>query len=92
MISENVLELQARAAELNVQASAPPPILMGRHLLELGMLPGRPFGVILDAAYEAQLEGQFFDLPEAFRWLAAETTLPLPEPVRHRLRDGRGNG
>ncbi|MDB6031734.1 MAG: polynucleotide adenylyltransferase [Verrucomicrobiales bacterium] len=64
-----VLELQAKAAELNVEESAAKPILMGRHLLELGMTPGPGFKEILDAAYEAQLEGSFHDFDGALHWL-----------------------
>jgi len=71
-ISENLRALQRRAAELQVQSSAPKPILLGRHLIELGMQPGREFGVILEAAFDAQLEGSFFDLPQALRWLEAQ--------------------
>lgn len=63
--------LRQRAAELNVQDRAPEPILKGRHLIELGMNPGKNFGEILEAAYEAQLEGKFFDLEGARNWLAA---------------------
>jgi len=85
LVSERVRELQARAEELQVQSSAPKPILMGRHLIELGLEPGRDLGTILEAAYEAQLEGKFYDLPHALQWLAAEETLPLPEAVRARL-------
>jgi tRNA nucleotidyltransferase (CCA-adding enzyme) len=85
LISENVRALQARSAELQVQSSAPKPILLGRHLIELGMQPGREFGVILEAAFDAQLEGSFFDVPQAFRWLCTQSELPLPETVRQRL-------
>jgi tRNA nucleotidyltransferase (CCA-adding enzyme) len=31
---------------------------MGRHLIELGMPPGPAFKPILDACYEAQIEGR----------------------------------
>jgi len=87
-ISQNVRALQARAADLQVQLSAPKPILLGRHLIELGMRPGREFGVILEAAFDAQLEGRFLDLPEALRWLEAHGELPLPEDARRRLAGG----
>ena len=87
-ISESVRALQARAADLQVQSSAPKPILLGRHLIELGMQPGREFGVIIEAAFDAQLEGKFFDLPQAFRWLGAQDELPLPEGARQRLAAG----
>lgn len=84
-ISENVHALQSRAADLRVQSSAPKPILLGRHLIDLGLRPGPEFGVILDAAFEAQLEGKFFDLPQARQWLQAQPELPVPESVRQRL-------
>jgi len=84
-ISENVLALQAKAEELQVESSAPVAILMGRHLIELGLAPGRDFGTILDAAYDAQLEGKFMDLAQALRWLGNETALPLPAVTRTKL-------
>ena len=84
-LTENVLELQKRATDLQVQFHAPDPILLGRHLIEKGMKPGPEFSVILSAAYEAQLEGQFFTLHEAWRWLAAEAALPVPDAVREKL-------
>lgn len=78
--------LRERAAALHVQDRAPEAILKGRHLLQLGMAPGPDFGEILNAAYEAQLEGRFFTLDEAFLWLGAERSLPLPESARAVLR------
>src|SRR5215470_10372881 len=62
--------LKSLAAELQVETGAPRPILMGRHLLEQGWIPGKSIGVILAAAYEAQLEGAFSDLPQARTWLS----------------------
>lgn len=56
------------AEELAILDSAPEPLLMGRHLIELGMQPGPHFGDILRAAYEAQLDGQFTNLAGALRW------------------------
>jgi tRNA nucleotidyltransferase (CCA-adding enzyme) len=74
-LPEAVRQLLAKASELKVQSQAPRPILMGRHLLELGLKPGKEFGAILDRAYEAQLEGHFLDLPQAWEWLEKETGL-----------------
>ena len=85
VVPQFVQELRAKAAELSVQESAAKPILMGRHLLELGLAAGPQFKQILDAAYEAQLEGKFFTQPEALQWLAAQS-FGLPEPVMERLR------
>ena len=51
--------LAAQAERLRVADSAPKPIVMGRHLIGLGMKPGPEFGRLLKAAYEAQLDGRF---------------------------------
>lgn len=53
--------LLKKATELAIEDCAPKPILLGRHLIELGIKPGAQFGKILDRAYEAQLEGEFND-------------------------------
>ena len=66
--------LKSLAAELQVETGAPRPILMGRHLLEQGWKPGKSIGIILAAAYEAQLEGTFSDLPQALTWLSEHYT------------------
>lgn len=88
VVPESVHELLEMAEALQVHSSAPKPILLGRHLVELGMQPSREFGVILEAAFDAQLEGKFLDLPQAFRWLEAQDELPLPESTRQRLAAG----
>jgi tRNA nucleotidyltransferase (CCA-adding enzyme) len=80
-----VTELRAKAAELEVQNAAPKPILMGRHLLQLGMSPGPQVGAIVNQAYDAQLEGKFFTLPEAHEWLLRHSGISLPENVRRAL-------
>ncbi len=54
--------LLARARDLAVADAAPKPIVMGRHLIELGIEPGRHFKELLEACFEAQLEGGFRDL------------------------------
>ena len=54
--------LAEQAERLRVADAAPKPIVQGRDLIALGMKPGVEFGRILKAAYEAQLDGQFFDL------------------------------
>jgi tRNA nucleotidyltransferase (CCA-adding enzyme) len=53
-----------RAKELEVKDSAPVPIVMGRHLIELGQKPGPGFTPILDACYDAQIEGEISTLEE----------------------------
>jgi tRNA nucleotidyltransferase (CCA-adding enzyme) len=38
---------------------------MGRHLLELGLKPGRQIGNVTRAVYELQLDGKVTNLDEA---------------------------
>jgi len=46
-----------RARQLGVQHAPPPPLVLGRHLLALGMQPGPQIGELLRAIYERQLDG-----------------------------------
>ncbi|MEZ5293455.1 MAG: HD domain-containing protein [Vicinamibacterales bacterium] len=46
-----------RARSLGVEHEAPKPLLLGRHLLALGVAPGPGMGEILRAVYERQLDG-----------------------------------
>jgi tRNA nucleotidyltransferase (CCA-adding enzyme) len=54
-----------RARSLGVEHRPPAPILLGRHLLELGVQPGPPMGEMLRAVYELQLDGVVTTLEEA---------------------------
>ncbi len=68
-LPKNAVELLAKANELKLQNSGPKPLLQGRDLIAQGMSPGKEFGKILEAAFEAQLEGQFTDHAGALAWL-----------------------
>ena len=54
-----------RSRELQVEHRPPDPILLGRHLLELGIKPGPEMGEITRAVYEMQLDGRVRTLDEA---------------------------
>jgi tRNA nucleotidyltransferase (CCA-adding enzyme) len=54
-----------RATMLGVQHRPPDPLLMGRHLLELGVAPGPRVGEVLKAVYERQLDGEVQTLDAA---------------------------
>ncbi len=54
-----------RARELEVLERPPEPLLMGRHLLELGLEPGPRIGEITKAVYEMQLDGRVATLDDA---------------------------
>jgi tRNA nucleotidyltransferase (CCA-adding enzyme) len=53
--------LLQRAQKLGIDAQPPAPIIQGRHLQQYRLTPGPQFGAILNACYEAQLEGAFTD-------------------------------
>jgi tRNA nucleotidyltransferase (CCA-adding enzyme) len=57
-----------KAEGLNVFSAKPEAILMGRHLIEMGVSPGRKMGVLLTRAFEAQLDGAFDNLEDAKQW------------------------
>ena len=53
-----------RARELGVEHEPPKPILLGRHVLALGLKPGPRVGEIVRAVYERQLDGSITSLDE----------------------------
>ena len=54
-----------RARALGVEHAAPRPLLLGRHLLALGLAPGPRIGSILSLVYERQLDGEVKTLEDA---------------------------
>ena len=62
-----------RARALGVEHAPPAPLLLGRHLLDLGLRPGPEIGRILKAVYEQQLDGRVTALGAAIA--AAETII-----------------
>lgn len=62
---------KARAAELEISAKTPQPLIMGRHLLSRGYSPGPEVGKILRCCFEAQLAGEFTDNLSAMEFLDA---------------------
>lgn len=54
-----------RAQELDVAHRPPEPLLLGRHLLDLGIEPGPRVGEITRAVYEMQLDGRVRTVEEA---------------------------
>ena len=53
-----------RARALGVEHAAPAPLVMGRHLLELGVKPGPRMGELLAQIYDAQLDGTITTLSD----------------------------
>jgi len=54
-----------RARELEVERQPPAALLLGRHLLEMGLEPGPRVGEITKLVYEMQLDGRVRTLEEA---------------------------
>ena len=60
-----------RARALGVEHHPPPPMLLGRHVLRLGLEPGPEVGRVLTEVYERQLDGEFGTVDEAIEAAAA---------------------
>ena len=69
-----------RARALGVEHEAPKPLLLGRHLLGLGVAPGPRMGEILKAVYERQLDGAVSSLDDAIA-AAREVLAAPPNPA-----------
>ena len=63
-----------RARELSIERKPPAHLLMGRHLVEMGLKPSPLFSKVLDAVYEMQLDNRVRTLDEALE--AARSMLP----------------
>lgn len=70
--SETALRLEhlrAGAKRLALEHAAPKPIVLGRHLISLGLKPGPQFSPALEAAFESQLDGAFYDEAGGLEWM-----------------------
>ena len=63
---ESAIKIKDIAEEIGEEIK---PILMGRHLIKLGMKPGPHFGPILKSAFEAQLDGVFETVEDGIEFL-----------------------
>ena len=59
----------ARARALGVEHRPPAPLVLGRHVLELGVPPGPRVGELLKQVYEKQLDGEIATLEDGIREL-----------------------
>ncbi|KAK3606800.1 hypothetical protein CHS0354_018394 [Potamilus streckersoni] len=57
------------ATQLELLDHRPVPLMMGRHLMELGLVPGPQFKDILDECFDAQLNGDFGDTESGIHYL-----------------------
>jgi tRNA nucleotidyltransferase (CCA-adding enzyme) len=76
-----IAQLRQKANALALTASAPKPIVLGRHLMQLGLKPGPKFKPLLDAAFEAQLDGAFHDEAGGIVWLQQRMSAPGEMPT-----------
>jgi tRNA nucleotidyltransferase (CCA-adding enzyme) len=58
-----------RARQLGVEHAPPAPLVLGRHLLALGLPPGPRIGELLRAVYERQLDGSITTVEEGLAFL-----------------------
>ncbi len=79
--------LLEQAEAMEIRESAPQPIVLGRHLIELGLEPGPHFGPLLEECFEAQLDGRFTDLDgglEVAREVVAAYRVSGKSPARRK--------
>jgi tRNA nucleotidyltransferase (CCA-adding enzyme) len=60
-----------RARAIGVEHAAPAPLVLGRHLIDLGVAPGPGMGVLLKRIYEKQLDGEITTVDEGLAAAAA---------------------
>lgn len=70
-IHTRIAALVSQAQALELARLAPQPLILGRHLQGLGLSPGPRFKAIIDAAFEAQLDGAFHDTASGTAWVRA---------------------
>lgn len=63
--------LRTKLDDFSREELKPAPLLRGRDLLDVGYQPGPSMKSVLNAAYDAQLEGRIADIEEARRWVLA---------------------
>jgi len=63
--------LLRRAKDLAVSGTERKPLLTGKHLLAMGMQPGRELGAMLRQAFDAQMDDPFADEAGAIEWARA---------------------
>lgn len=71
-LPDTMKHIEMMAKELNLKSAAPQPVLLGRHLLDMGFQPGPQMGKILKSAFDAQLDGRFETLESAKEWVLNE--------------------
>ena len=76
-----------RSRELQVEQRPPDPILLGRHLLDLGLEPGPRMGEITRAVYEMQLDGRVRNLDQAIEAAKKFLSASGESTVSNDLRD-----
>ncbi len=65
-----------RARALGVEHAPPAPLVLGRHLLDLGARPGPEVGLLLKKIYEKQLDGEVTNLEQGLALARMLTQYP----------------
>jgi len=67
--SRPALHWLEKAQALSNHVGKTPAIVNGKLLIKMGITAGKNMGTYIKAAYEAQLDGEFNDMPSAQQWL-----------------------
>ncbi len=71
--------LLAQAWRLKVCNNRPEPLVLGRHLIELGYSPSEEFKKLLERCYQAQLSGDITNIEEGKKLIRREFEVPEKE-------------
>lgn len=73
---ESMQKILDIASSMNVESDAMKPLVLGRHLIPLGIKPGQEMGNILRCIFEAQIDGAFNDVEGGILWFKNEINRP----------------
>lgn len=70
-LPDKAMEIWKLSKAIQVTSEVPKRIIQGRHLIELGLSPHSSFRSILDAAFEAQIGGEFDTVEGGKLWISS---------------------
>ena len=73
--------LMGLATQLEVMDTPPQPLVLGRHLVSLGLQPGPAFKPLLELCFEAQLDGRIASIEQGLELVATALAATDPTPV-----------
>lgn len=64
-----IMDAAECAADMDIMDAGPDQIVMGRHCMQAGMVPGVEMGDMIRDAFQAQVDGKFSDVDGGVQWV-----------------------